>query len=104
MKSDKYEYALPDDTDGFIVECCTLEIPENVIKELDEISNGINTNRWVVLNLFAKYEHVGFQIGETVKVIYKNAVFEGTVEESVITDSLEVQKVLCLTYLEHINK
>lgn len=103
MKSDKYEYVLPDDTDEFIVECCTLEFPENVIKELDEISNGINTDRCIVLNLFPEYEHVGFQIGETIKVIYKNVVFEGTVEESVITDSLEVQKVLCLTYLEHIN-
>lgn len=102
MKSDKYEYKLPDDIDGFIVECCTLEFSEDVIKDLDEISNGINTDKRIILNLFDKYNHVGFQIGETVKVIYKNAVFKGTVEESIITDSLDVEKVLCLTYLEHI--
>lgn len=97
MKSDKYEYMLPDDVDNFIIECCTLEFSEDVIKDLDEISNGINTDKRIVLKMFNKYEHADFSNGENVKVFYKNTVFKGSVE------FLNTEKVLCLTYLEHID-
>ena len=97
MKSDKYEYKLPDDIDGFIIECCTLEFSEDVIKDLDEISNGINTNKRIVLKMFNKYEHADFSNGEIVKVFYKNTAFKGTIK------SLNDEKILYLTYLEHID-